>query len=261
MSNIKYINKVVQYPTGHREERLSNQSKPKIEIIDKETALVLETGELIRRKQPKTKYDCILTVQTQLIRSREKIFNNAGVHIPNVWEVVLSFEDSIKDIKVAEEKNRLFLKKMRRKYSGIKYGVWRELQMPRKVWHFHYIFWHDTEKINFTGTEIKKIWGNGKASAKQINTEEDFINFLFYLTNYTYSFNGKNKKKINSLKYIDANVKLFSCSRGLEKPTIIYTDKRNTDEMPMLSSNRKQMFNNEMVPTCVFYGPKKEENK
>ena len=253
MKKEEFKNKIIDYQDGIIEQRLSNTSPPPVSIISKNEYVVRETGEVRERKIPKRKYDALKTVQQQMLKAREKIHFNSSKSLPYVWAVTVTCEDNIVNYSEGEVLQKQFLRRLKNYYPGIRYGLWRELQYERKAWHYHYILWRESDQLMIKKDAINNLWKNGKVHVKQLKKQEDLIDYLFYLCNYSVDYKKRKRmKKIKTLRYINANLKLFSCSQNLERPPVEYSPDRLDEGTILLSSKRKYESDGKLIPRAVM---------
>ncbi len=246
------LNKIIPYPDGTVEEKIVNPNKPVTKILDKNHYIDTRTGEVKEFRNPITKHDSLTSVSSKMNKSRELIYYNACNDIPNIYFVTLTFKENIIEYEIAEGHFKKFIRKLKKEYPNIKYGVWRQVQYDRKVWHFHLIIWRGNNYL-LSPTYIENIWKLGIVDVQIINTNNDLMDVLFYLTNYNRWCNdNKVQKRIETLKYMDPNIRLFSHSQGLEQPKATYFSKRITTDSIISKSIRTSEFNGEIVNTCII---------
>ena len=246
-------NKVITYLDGTVEEKIVNPSVPTTKKKDNNHFVNLYTGEVKEFRKHITKRDSLKSVSSKMIASRELIYNSACMYVPNVWFVTLTFKAPVTDYGVAESHFKRFIRKLKRKHPKMRYGVWRQIQLERKTWHFHLVVW-SPEDINLNSEKLKEHWINGTRHTSRIETTKDLNKILFYLTNYdNWSSNKKVQKRIKTLEYMDPGLRLFSSSQGLEMPKFRYENERKKDSRRILFASRRTCeFNGETIEACII---------
>ena len=124
----------------------------------------------------------------RLVNSNEKDFNKM---------LTLTFSDNLQDLKQANKKLDIFLKKLRRMFPYLKYIAVPEFQ-GRGAIHYHILL---NIKSYISNDDIAKIWGNGWAWWKKIYNIDNLGAYISkYLTKGAINNKYFNQKKFFSSK-------------------------------------------------------------
>lgn len=146
--------------------------------------------------------------------------------------VTLTFADNLKDIKTANRHFTNFIKKLKYKFSYLKYLAIIEFQKRGAV---HYHFLCNLEYL--PNAELNKIWGHGFV---RINKIKDISNLGAYVCKYL-GKDANNEKMFKQKKYF--------YSRNLEEPQKFYNEEAiknlyNFYNLNNLKPDYKSIFSN-----------------
>lgn len=139
-------------------------------------------------------------------RTRIKRLVNSNLDLNKF--VTLTFADNLKDIKTANRHFTNFIKKLKNKFSYLKYLAIIEFQKRGAV---HYHFLCNLEYL--PNAKLKEIWGHGFV---RINKIKDVSNLGAYVCKYLNKDAG-NKKMFGQKKYF--------YSKNLEEPQEFFNQK------------------------------------
>ncbi len=110
------------------------------------------------------------------------------------------------------------LKYANSKHTGddLKYAFFKEANEKGR-YHIHGFIWYDSkEKLHLSEDLIDEKWCFGTGKITKLETSQDLINTLWYVSNYT----GKNNKKVirkrKGLKYFPPNTHLVARTKNLD---------------------------------------------
>lgn len=235
IDSIKTVIKKYDYGNGMYEIVTSTYSQEKQYDINRyihfgrDTCLDTYTGEIIEKKHPETKADCIRSIQKAMLQKRRMLsFNiNPILNMGYCCFVTLTFLETIDDLKVLSKHLAKFLKKLKRHYKCIKYCCFIEISYENYIknnnlYHIHCLFWFDEsknerERYEFKNRTYNDWCGGSVRNYQEISSSKDLNNVLFYLCNYS-GESEKSKRKRATLNHFPAYYRLIKQSKGLKRP-------------------------------------------
>lgn len=197
--------------------------------LDRDTCLDTFTGEVIDKKQPETKADCIRSIQKSMLQKRRMLSFNINPILNEGYccFITLTFSETIDDLNELSKQLAKFLKKLKRRYCCIKYCCFIEISYEnyiknKNLYHIHCLFWFDNymnerERYEFKNRTYNDWCGGQVRNYQEITTSKDLNNVLFYLCNYS-GESEKSKRKRATLKHFPAYYRLVKQSKDLKKP-------------------------------------------
>lgn len=134
--------------------------------------------------------------------------------------ITLTFKENIKDVKVANKHFHTFVKRLRRRFTDLKYVAVIEFQDKNKRGAVHYHMIANLPYIK--AKELETIWSNGFI---KINAIDKVDNIGAYVIKYMTKDQADPRLQ---------GLKAYNCSIGLDRPTEITTWKDGTDFTKLL---------------------------
>lgn len=213
-----------------------------IKLIDKNTYVLLSTGEVKECEHIENRSDNKMQVSQSLKRLRDYINTNV-VDVKKCKWITLTYSENMTDTKRLYLDFKNFIKRFKYKFGHIEYIVACEPQ-GRGAWHCHCIIIFNEIAPYIPNKDIEILWGNGFTKTNKL---DDIDNIGAYLTAYLgdleLSYCEKNNIKYNKndIKEVEevGNIKLktpkkfvkggrlhmyppnfniYRISRGIKKP-------------------------------------------
>lgn len=122
----------------------------------------------------------------------------------------LTFKEDVQTYKIAINKWRNFMRRMKRKYADISYiCVWERTKKGRI--HFHVLF-----DLNIDVSVLRELWGYGYVWISKIKNGEGKLKSIHYMTKYMCKSIQERIECGESVR----GERFFFCSKNLEKPKI-----------------------------------------
>ena len=226
--------------------------KAPIRKLNKDEYIDLKTGEVRKFKHKQNRADNILSARRSMARLRNIITSNTK-EPKKCRFLTLTYKKKMTNQKLLTNDFKVFLRrlkadKMKKKFhfEEFEYIVIYEPQ-GRGSFHIHALLIFDNEEVFIPNTQIQKLWGHGFTKTKKL--KENISNFGAYFCSYftdmsvyevknseldlkelsepvtkvIYGPRGGTKKKkfVKGARYnlMKSNSRLYSCSRGIERPT------------------------------------------
>jgi len=154
--------------------------------------------------------------------------------------VTLTFRDNVKDLDVANNEFRQFIKRLnyriyKKKCSKLKYSCVVEFQKRGAV-HYHIIFYN----LDYIDSKVlEEVWGNGFV---KVNRIDDIDNVGAYICKYM-------SKDLNDDRLLGR--KLYFNSRGLIKPVEQYIDEEDIEDLKNSLPKESLVFKKEFINDYV----------
>lgn len=147
--------------------------------LDKDTALVLRTGEVIDIRHAESRADNLTSVSQSLAKGRDII--NANVTDPRRtrW-VTLTYRENMTDPQRLKDDFKEFNRRARKKFGHYEYITCAEPQ-ARGAWHLHIIMIFDEKAPFLPNRTVRDLWGQGFVNVQKI---ADVDNLGAYLSAY-----------------------------------------------------------------------------
>lgn len=159
-------------------------TKATIQKLDKDTYIVLSTGEIGEIKHQESRADNKNSVSKTLRRLRELLNTNITDVARCRW-ITLTYKENMTDAKRLYEDVKNFNSRMRywltkNNFPKHEYIVAMEPQ-GRGAWHCHFVFIFPTIAPFIPNETLREIWGHGFVTVKKL---DDVDNVGAYLTAY-----------------------------------------------------------------------------
>lgn len=199
-----------------------NHKPPKIRRINATQWVNLETGEIYDRKAKTSRQN---TVRRSIARLRDII--NANADIPeNVRWCTLTYAENMTDTNKLYKDLDKFNKRLKFYLQGIGQADYEYITaiepQERGAWHAHILLIWKHKAPFISNDDFNKIWGNGFVSIKAVKNIDNIGAYLSAYMINTLDENG-NSKKGERLHYYPPNMKYYRCSKGIKKPSIVWT--------------------------------------
>ena len=174
-------------------------SKATIQKLDKDTYMVLSTGEIGEIKHQDTRADNKNSVSKTLRRLRELLNTNITDVTKCRW-ITLTYAENMTDAKRLYDDVKNFNKRMRywlnkNNLPSYEYIVAMEPQ-GRGAWHCHFVFIFPTVAPFIPNETLREIWGHGFVTIKKL---DDVDNVGAYLTAYLGDMDLDEAMELNNL--------------------------------------------------------------
>ena len=228
--------KLKEYDYGNgikelREITLRKSDKPidRFKTIDKKTLVNTETGEVKERKTPNNKAEVNSLCRGMLHEFRLLLYNINKVYPDGTVYYITMTNRSIISYEEFNYNLEKYIKKL--KYANsqltgdeLKYAFFKEANEKGR-YHIHGFIWFDSkEKLHLSEELIYEKWCFGTGKITKLETSQDLINTLWYVSNYT----GKNNKKVirkrKGLQFFPPNTHLVARTKNLEPVPFIEVD-------------------------------------
>ncbi len=193
------------------------KSKQTIKKIDKDSYVVLSTGEIRKfRKDAKTKVD--KNLRETFGRLRGLIRHNFSSGSENQLFVTLTYKENMTDPVKLYHDFKNFMKRLKYYYKGKKFEYISVAEpQGRGAWHFHVMLKDTKNKVLFLDcNEVEQIWGHGMAQTERLKSDEIGSYYSSYFTDILDE--SKGKKKGERLHLYPKGFNFYRCSRGIQKP-------------------------------------------
>lgn len=224
---------------ANREQRISK--------IDKNTYVVVATGEVKEFKHGESRKDDLLSVKESLGRLRDYLNTNV-VDVKCCRFLTLTYRDEMTDPARLYRDYKAFNRKCRKVYGHYEYIVAAEVQRPRSpggmgVLHLHCVLIFDGKAPFMDNKTVAELWGQGFVNIRAIRNVTDIGRYLTaYLTDLPLDDLGKipadlkpgqlkivtvnaDGAKVEKailkgyrLKYLAAGFNLYRVSKGIKPP-------------------------------------------
>jgi hypothetical protein len=215
----------------------------KIQKIDKDNYVLLETGEVKQFEHNENRADDMNNVRVSLGMLRDYLNTNITDVTHCRW-VTLTYAENMTDSVKLQSDYRIFNKALRRKIGHYEYITAAEPQ-ARGAWHLHVVMIFDKKAPFIPNKELAAVWKHGFVTVKKL---DDVDNVGAYLTAYlgdmefVEAWQNEVKVAVNSVikdveviekdgtkrikKYIKGarlqfyppGFNIYRCSRGIKKP-------------------------------------------
>lgn len=230
---------------GNVTEVTMMQKKPKppdILKVDKDTYVYTDTGEIGAYKHTQTRAESTLQLKKTFAALR-RIINANATNAKNCLWVTLTYKENMQDHHRLMADHAAFYKRLKR------YLIARGEDPPeyiacvepqgRGAWHMHilYIWQHKAPYID--NMDMYQLWGLGFTKTEGVKDADNLGAYLsVYLTDIetdtdisddsikVVDKDGvlKKIKKGGRLKYYPTGIKIFRCSKGIERPDLTDCD-------------------------------------
>lgn len=248
--------RVYDYGNGLKEARefyFKENNKPEIKKhkkINDDLTVNTDTGEVTERKQPSNKSE-VIDVQRGMLNEFRLLLYNINKAIPNgkVYFLTMTNRD-MTDYKTFNANLDKFVKKL--KYANklisnndFKYAFFKEANLKGR-YHIHGFIWYlADEKLHLSKEIINDKWCFGTGKIEQINTSEDLLKGLMYVTNYSNKdrSNYKVTRKKRCLKFFPPGTHLVCRTKNLEQVPYIEIDEINIDSNSVFCQSKRNQKN------------------
>lgn len=178
------------------------------------------------------------------VRSIKRAFNNLKKLINCNYEqpsfvrfITLTYAENMEDNKRIRKDFYRFMRRMKKRYGDFEYLYVKE-QQGRGAWHLHCVFFFPSPAPWMDNEEVRSLWGQGFVNIQGF--EDDINNLGNYLCAYLTDDKETSKKGARLCNY-EAGVRLYNCSRGIQRPVVKtityeqYLDMLNDDHVKELS--------------------------
>lgn len=193
-----------------------------IRVIGGKRYVVLETGEIFDMDiGASSRQDNIISVKRTMTKLRRLIAHNFFGAQNELW-ITLTYRDHITDSKKAYVDFKLFMKKLKYKYSNTEYISVIEPQLSGR-WHFHILLKKtDVKRLRIENEIIEKLWGKGFVKTKRLKSSDHVGNYLIaYLTNLKIGDEFTDKETISKgarLYLYPKGIRIYRRSKGIVDP-------------------------------------------
>ncbi|WP_439846989.1 rolling circle replication-associated protein [Bacillus subtilis] len=166
--------------------------------------------------------DNLKSVKVTMRNLRRLITHNFHGGNKELW-VTLTYRWLTKNPEIAYQDFKRFIRKLRKDYGHLEYIAVIEPQATGN-WHFHVLLKTTDHRVLRIPNEIlAKAWGQGFTKTKRLKNKDKMGNYvLAYVTNLDIPSTDKDSEK----KYVKGarlhlypkGVRIYRCSRGIEKP-------------------------------------------
>ena len=196
--------------------------------LDSNRGVNIETGEIIEFKRSQNRSQRMCDFKKSLSKLRDIIKLNV-VDLEKSLFITLTYDDNISDREVFRKDFENFIKKFRRRYGNCEYIKPVEYQ-GRGAIHCHLIIiFEKAPTFSIKNEDIFKCWKHGSVDVGPIESAEATAK---YLTNFPFEYNefnedleywfkSKKQKKGERISFYAPYEKLYSCSKGIERPETV----------------------------------------
>uniref|UniRef100_UPI00174A58D7 rolling circle replication-associated protein n=1 Tax=Metabacillus idriensis TaxID=324768 RepID=UPI00174A58D7 len=159
-----------------------NQSA-KIKKINKNTYMVLETGEIKEFEHIENRSQSYNSLR-QTFKKLRYLINNNFVGKPNEIHLTLTYKENMTDTKQLYSDYEKFIKRLRYEYKNLSTIDYINVIEPqaRGAWHSHTLLrFNGLDKVYLKNSKIAELWGNGFVTIKSL---KDIDNIGAYLSAY-----------------------------------------------------------------------------
>lgn len=222
------VKKIVTGDTARIVNNSFHNDKPRMIRINKDHGVIIETGELIEFNHSGNRGERLPDFRRSLSTLRDIILTNV-IDLPKCFLVTITYDENISDREQLQKDFVNFIKKVRRKLGACEYIKGVEFQ-GRGALHCHVILIFDeVPQAPVDDEQIRKCWRLGSVNAGQIASAEATAK---YLTNFPFEYRlyqekwddyckSKKQKKSERIAFYKSGSRLYSCSSGIKKPTVI----------------------------------------
>ena len=219
----------------------NRNSKMPIQVLDKNTYLHLESGEVKEFNHINNRSE----LQESLRRSFKELryyINNNFTGNGNELHITLTYAENMTDPSRLYNDFKIFMKALRRKYKAVTSIDVINVVEPqeRGAWHCHVLLrFNDLKNIFIANKDMRNLWKHGFVTVRSLNEVDNIGAYLSaYLTDIeltpetintletgtevmTKVVDGKEKKFIKGgrLNLYPPGMRIYRCSKGIEKPT------------------------------------------
>lgn len=198
-------------------ERLNQQSY--ITKLDEKYYIDNRTGEVKEYIKSESRADSMKNVRESMKKVRYLV-NNNFCGADDEYHVILTYKENMQDTKKLMRDMEVFLKRLRRHFSGFSYLYVVEPQ-KRGAWHTHLLLKGISPGFNFGA-----LWEHGTRTFKR--SLKDIDNIGAYLSAY---LTNTETKKGGRLHMYPPNLKIFRHSRDIEYPEVITMSAENAKKI------------------------------
>lgn len=218
-----------------------NKGISNIVKIDKEHYLVKSTGE-IKKYAHIEKSQEIITCNRR--KSMNKKFSYLRQYINMNFKgddcerhIILTYAKPTEDMAKCKNDFKKFWKRFLYHYGEMEYiAVFEPHQ--KGTWHIHVLVKNDNaQKLKIQKKEVERIWGNGYIRISDFKKHNDIG--LYFCTLLGEEYSSDKRKKSSRLEYYPLHTKIYTSSKGLEKPSLLHVDE---EELKEIIGNRKPCF-------------------
>lgn len=188
-------------------EKLNINGKPSSKALEVEKGLGTFKEENYANYQ-KVRRDTIRRLVTMNFSKEESKF------------ITLTFKENIKDVKLANQHFKAFIRRLKKDYGQIKYVSVIEFQDKNKRGAVHYHMIANLPYIK--SNDLETIWGNGFI---KINSIDKVDNLGAYVIKYMTKDQADPRLQ---------GLKAYNCSKGLERPYTVTTWKEGEELTKMI---------------------------
>lgn len=204
-----------------------------IRKLDKDTYVLISTGEILKFKHKDNRADNAAAVRTSLKRLRDYINTNV-IDIKNCRWITLTYAENMTDTKRLYTDLEKFRKRLQYRY-GKHEAITAVEPQGRGAWHAHIIAIFDHKAPFIPNKVLAEIWGFGFVKITKLDGIE---NIGIYLTAYLGDMevpqgaealnvkevqsDGKLKRIVKGarLKMYPTGLNLYRITRGIKPPTV-----------------------------------------
>ncbi|MEN4469285.1 rolling circle replication-associated protein [Staphylococcus hominis] len=182
----------------------------------------------------------LTSIKNTMKSLRRLIQNNFFGKSNELW-VTLTYAENQTDNEQVTKDFKVFMKKLRRRYSEMEYLVVLEPQ-KRGAWHLHVLFKQiGVQNLFIPFEQMSKLWGHGYVYVKKLRESDNVAAYVTaYLTNVEvdgtenldddniYVSPNDNKRYIKGgrLHLYPRNMRFYRASKGIKKPEKVKGKKR-----------------------------------
>lgn len=209
--------------------------------IDKDRYMVKSTGEIKEYSHSEKSKEMITDNRR---KSMNKKFSYLRQYINMNFRgddcerhITLTYAEPTEDMAKCKNDFKKFWKRLIYHYGEMEYIAVFEPH-KRGTWHIHVLVKDDSvQKLNLSKKEVERIWKNGYIRISDFKKHNDIGLYFHTLLGEECSVDKKNKS--SRLEYYPLHTKIYTSSKGLEKPSLLHVDK---EELKEIIGNRKPSF-------------------
>lgn len=224
--------------------------------IDKDTMLNKNTNEIINKNHSNNKLDCKSLQKSMNSYFKTLLYNIAP--ILETGEVLFLTLTTDRNMSYQQFDNVLerYIDKLKYKNANFKYAFFKEANSDGR-YHVHSLIWVDEGKVPFTRDYLFNKWTyciNECKNLQKINSAQDLLCVLLYLTNYSSKDPNNNKviRKREGLIHFPPNVHLVKLCKKLQKPRYKELDDFNFNEYSIISTSERMLPDERIFKSTFF---------
>lgn len=202
-------------------------------ILPNHRYVVLSTGEIkTMNVSVGGRSDNIASVKRTMRNLRRLITANFSGGDDQLW-VTLTYSKNINahnsdDTKIVYRDFKIMMQRLRKEIGPLEYVAILEPQASGR-WHMHVLLkTKDGSTLYIPNHRMQKIWGRGFTKVKRLSNKDNIASYVMaYVSNLRIS-DGTMKKNVKGarLYLYPKNVRIYRCSRGIQKPIVKTTTKK-----------------------------------